>query len=534
MRIKAICSAFPTISAVTFSQTMFVKQTLALLAIAVSINLIGLPNAHVWAQKEGDRVVVTANYDTKIFKDVVGHVFEGDIYTLKERNGNWCRLDSIEGWLPAQNLMSLDSGLRHFTSRIEDNEKDEIAFAHRGMIFHELENYNDALNDLNNSLGLNQKNPVTWMLRGMVLKAQDRNKLAADDMKQAIELIEKKTKMASEMASVLEEKPETEDKKPALQVDPKKFGKFYFNLGLVYYADNDFKKAIQYYNKAIELNDEIALWFVSRGSAHLAMDDIKAATADYKKSLELDPGLADAWIGLSNIALVEEDFDEALVAANKAVELQPKNAMGLNARGWIQYKRDAIDEALYDLNRAIRFAPRLSIAYGNRGVCHVSQNNFEQAISDHSRHLKLNPTSPFALSNRAVAYLGQGDFKKAKEDYEAAVKLNPDLDESLNGYAWFLATCPDEKFRDGKKAVELAKKAVKISGGKDWYHLDTLATAYAETGEFDKAVEFAQKAIDVAPKNKRELCQQQLKRFQNKKPFRSQIGKNAEANILGS
>ena len=276
------------------------------------------------------------------------------------------------------------------------------------------------------------------------------------------------------------------------------------------------------------------MWFVSRGSAHLALDDIEAATADYKKSLELDPNLADAWIGLSNIALVEEDFDEALEAANKAVELQPKNAMGLNVRGWIQYKRDAIDEAIYDLNRAIRFAPRLSIAYGNRGVCHVSQNNFEQAIADHTRHLKLSPDSPFALSNRAVAYLGQGEFKKAKEDYEAAVKLNPDLDESLNGYAWFLSTCPDEEFRDGEKAVELAKKACKISGNKDWYHLDTLATAYAENGEFDKAVEYAQKAIDVAPDNKRDLCQQQLKRFKEKKPFRSQVGKNAEASIKGS
>ena len=53
-------------------------------------------------------------------------------------------------------------------------------------------------------------------------------------------------------------------------------------------------------------------------------------------------------------------------------------------------------------------------------------------------------------------------------------------------------------------------------------------------GDFDKAVEYAQKAIDVAPESKRDLCQQQLKRFKDKKPFRSQVGKNAEANIRGS
>ena len=177
---------------------MFVKQILSVLAVAVSINLVGPLSAPVLAQKVGDRVVVTATYDTKIYKEVVGHVFEGDIYTLKEKNGTWCRLDSVEGWLPTQNVMSLDSGLQHFSTRIKNNEKDEIAFAHRGMIFHELEDYDRALNDLNNALGLNQKNPVTWMLRGIVLKAQNENKLAADDMLQAIKIIEDKPKSVME------------------------------------------------------------------------------------------------------------------------------------------------------------------------------------------------------------------------------------------------------------------------------------------------------------------------------------------------
>ena len=130
--------------------------------------------------------------------------------------------------------------------------------------------------------------------------------------------------------------------------------------------------------------------------------------------------------------------------------------------------------------------------------------------------------------------MGKGDFEKAKEDYEAAVKLNPDLDESLNGFAWFLATCPDAKFRNGKEAVKLATKACKFSEGKDWYHLDTLAAAYAESGDFKQAVEYAQKAIAVAPPNKLTLCEQQLARFKEKKPFRSQVGKNAEASIGGS
>ena len=97
-----------------------------------------------------------------------------------------------------------------------------------------------------------------------------------------------------------------------------------------------------------------------------------------------------------------------------------------------------------------------------------------------------------------------------------------------------MATCPDEKYRDGEKAIKLATKACEASEGKDWYHLDTLAAAYAENDKFEEAVDYAQKALDVAPENKRVLCKQQLARFKEKKPFRSQVGKNAEASIGGS
>lgn len=309
-------------------------------------------------------------------------------------------------------------------------------------------------------------------------------------------------------------------------------------MGLVLYDMANYKEAIRAFDTAIDLKKKKkkknnALWFISRGSAKLGVDDLAGAKEDYEAALKIDRRLADSYVGLSNIALIQGDFGKAFEHADRAVELQPKNAMALNARGWVLFKQGKPEEAIYDLNRAIRYAPRLSIAYGNRGVCHVSQNNFDQAIADHTRHLKLQPSSPFALSNRAVAWLGKGDFAKAKQDYQAAEKISPNLDEALNGYAWFLATCPEEKYRDGKLAIEKASKACEISKGKDWYHLDTLAAAYAEEGQWEKAVEYAEKALQVAPKAKLEICQQQLDRFKQKKPFRSQVGKNAEQSIIG-
>lgn len=455
------------------------------------------------AQEVGDRVVVTASFDTLITNKKVDKVFEGNVHTITGSEGKWRMLSDVKGWILVENLMNLDMALKHFTKRISENDTDYIAYAHRGMIYHEKEEYARAFADLNQSLTINPKNPVTWMHRGMVLKAQGKFVLAAKDIKKSIEL------------------------------NPK-LANAHFNIGLVFYSMNDHKQAIKAYNAAIKLDDSHSLWFVSRGSARLAIDDVAGAREDYEHAIELNDSLADAHVGLSNLALVEEDLDAAYKHANNAVEIQSSNAMGLNARGWVLYKQGKIDDAILDLSRAIRRAPRLSIAYGNRGVCYVSRNEFDKAIADHTRHHKLDPTSPFALSNRGVAWLGKGEFDKAKDDFEAAEKLAPELDETLNGFAWFLSTCPDAAFRDGKLAIEKATAACKASDYKDWYQLDTLAAAYAETGEFGEAIKWAKKALEVAPSEKKDICKEQLTRFEAKKPFRSQIGKNAEQGMRGS
>lgn len=485
----------------TIFSTNRIRNILAAVAICAAPLMVctGL----IQAQEVGDRVVVTANFETLVTNKKVDKVFEGNVHTVTAGEGKWRMLSDVKGWIPVQYVMDLDMGVKHFSKRIKDNDKDFIAYAHRGMIFHEKEDYPKAFADLNTSLTINRNNPVTWMHRGMVLKAQGKMTLAAKDIRKSIEL------------------------------NPK-LANAHYNIGLVFYALHDYKQSIKAYDQAIKLDGSHSLWYVSRGSAKVAMDDLEGAKVDYEKANELDDSQADAYVGLSNLALIQDDLDNAYKHANEAVEIQSTNAMGLNARGWVLYKQNKIDDAIFDLTRAIRRAPKLSIAYGNRGICYVFQNEFDKAIADHTRHHELDPRSPFALSNRGVAWLGKGDFKKAKEDFEAAEELAPKLDETLNGFAWFLSTCPDEEFRDGELAVTKAKLACEGSKFKDWYQLDTLAAAHAESGDFDEAVKWAQKALEAAPKDKKPLCEEQIVRFKNKKPTRSKVGKNAEQSMMGS
>jgi tetratricopeptide (TPR) repeat protein len=69
---------------------------------------------------------------------------------------------------------------------------------------------------------------------------------------------------------------------------------------------------------------------------------------------------------------------------------------------------------------------------------------------------------------------------------------------ALNNLAWSLAANSRQELRNGKEAVQFASKAVELTGQQQPVFIGTLAAAYAEDGQFAKAVKMANKARDIA------------------------------------
>jgi tetratricopeptide (TPR) repeat protein len=116
----------------------------------------------------------------------------------------------------------------------------------------------------------------------------------------------------------------------------------------------------------------------------------------------------------------------------------------------------------------------------------------------------------------------QGKYKLALEEYETAIKADPKLAQAHAGKAWILATCPDDKFRDGKKAVESAKKACELSEWKNAPCFDALAAGYAETGEFDQAIRWEKRALNSLGSNEayKKNRKNVLTLYESHKPYR--------------
>jgi signal transduction histidine kinase len=91
-----------------------------------------------------------------------------------------------------------------------------------------------------------------------------------------------------------------------------------------------------------------------------------------------------------------------------------------------------------------------------------------------------------------------GKFAEALQEYREAARLHPNDPMALNNLAWSLAANPEQELRNGKEAVQLASKAVELTGQQQPVFIGTLAAAYSEDGQFAKAVEMAEKARDIA------------------------------------
>jgi Flp pilus assembly protein TadD len=131
------------------------------------------------------------------------------------------------------------------------------------------------------------------------------------------------------------------------------------------------------------------------------------------------------------------------------------------------------------------------------------------------RAVALQPTYAEALGTLGNAFDTEGNYSEALRYYESALKVAPDDPGILNNIAWLRAACPNAKYRNGQKAVEVATRACELVGYGKPLFIGTLAAAQAEAGNFQAAIATAERAAalaqslrldDVAARN-RELIQ---------------------------
>jgi tetratricopeptide (TPR) repeat protein len=246
-------------------------------------------------------------------------------------------------------------------------------------------------------------------------------------------------------------------------------------------------------DKAIELDAENLDAYLNRARIFLALKDYKQAANDVDYLQQRRPEIPDLAFLKMDIAIQEKRIGDAIAELERLVQLNPENRMLLMQLASMYQMDDRP-------RKALRIADRLI--------------NAEQ-------------TDWQALRLRGDVRLALGQHADAIADYEEAIKNIPededDLSGVLNNLSWVLSTSPEDSVRNGDRALETGLKACELTKYNKSHILSTLAAAYAELGQFDKAIEWSTKAVELGAKEDNEQLDQlkeELKSYQEKKPWR--------------
>ena len=326
----------------------------------------------------------------------------------------------------------------------------------------------------------------------------------------------------------------------------------------------DYDAAIPEFKETIRLDPKNPHWYFQLGQALKEKGDVDGAIVSFREALQIDPKRGYFHQNLGDALTSKGDLDGAIAAFKAAVRLEANNPYVRRQLAWLFATGP---DSIRDGKRAVELATRAcELTEWQRpwiidvlAAAHAEAGDFDKAVElenkalcfagwangdgkDARQRLELyqqkkpyqNPglvrrelSPPLRDPKYARAYfsLGRafgndGDWVGAVESYQEAIRLDPKGATAHNVLAWLLATGPDG-VRDGRRAVEHGTRACELTSWKEPNYIDTLAAAYAEAGDFDKAVDYQKKALAMPafPKTNEEDARRRLDLYAEKKPY---------------
>jgi tetratricopeptide (TPR) repeat protein len=294
----------------------------------------------------------------------------------------------------------------------------------------------------------------------------------------------------------------------------------YYRRGLARGLNGDNRDAVKDFDEAIRLDPKKAEYLIGRGQANYAMAEYVKASADLAEAIRLDPKNAMARYVQGQVHTARETWKEAIAVYTEALRLMPQffSAFEFRAKAW--ERLGDVDKAISDLSKLVEHEIRLPVVLPERARLRTLKKDLKGALADYNAAVEFDPRYEGPFLHRGTFLYEQRRYADAIADYDVAIRLNQKNSFSINNLAWILATCPDDKLRDGPKAVQLAKRACELAEWKHPMFLGSLAAAHAEVGHFEEAIKWQERALELVEEGQKREFRACLDLYKSHKPKR--------------
>lgn len=296
-----------------------------------------------------------------------------------------------------------------------------------------------------------------------------------------------------------------------------------FALVQAYVRAEKYDDAHRQIDEIIKLRDDLPSIHQLRAQVYSQQKKYDAAVEALDAALEIDPRNTGAMFMRAEVNSQREAWDDALADLERILKAQPGQPQALLLRAGVYAEQKKFGDSIKDLNELLRRDPDNVQIKVQAASFYVAGGWPRTAIRHLTAVLRDDPGNWMALRARGDAYLNIGKHAEAIADLARANEAHPDNAGILNNLSWVLSTTPDDKLRDGKRALELAKKACELTQHKMPHILSTLASAYAEEGDFETAIMWSTKGVEMSAKDEERMSlAKELESYRQKKAWREQ------------
>ena len=291
------------------------------------------------------------------------------------------------------------------------------------------------------------------------------------------------------------------------------------NLGDALLESGRYKEALKHFKEASRLAPNSFLPKNNAGTALLSLGRAAESIPFFQDAATKAPNRAEVQYNLGRAFQLQENWSGAIEQYEKAILIKPQFADAHTNVGVCLRTLGRTEEAIRHFEQAIQSDPNFVGAHIQLGITLNALGRKTEALPHFEKALGLEPNDFTANYHSAVVLLALGRRTESLKHFQASLKVRHNHGGAHHGISWIMATAPEIELRNGKRAIEHARRAFALNKGNP-FMVDGLAAAHAEAGEFTAAVNWQRQAVKMVSGNTKIAFEKRLASYQQNLPYR--------------